>query len=311
MDWARPLQLWNDDEIKKHFPFHGPYNIKFEDVRAISIISNFTDNVKNSTLSWFPCDTEEMWEDNKKKKLKDLKKSGWMNEDGSPKEITYHIDKHGFRYDGNSSKIEPGGILYIGDSNVFGVGNHYHYNYTLQGHNKSSLKNRPYYNWGIGGRSIDTYYRMLKLHIEEYKPYAIFLDFPWVASRCDTINQHNEFFGMLLGWLIEQGISGNTPQKDVEFRMHKLFSLPAITVRWHKNMDAIKYLCYKNNTKCWIYNEPELWEQTDRDGMNNFTRCTGHWDEYRYARDLIHTNEKWHTLKGDALAEVLDNVRHI
>ena len=65
MDWARPLQLWNDDEIKKHFPFHGPYNIKFEDVRAISIISNFTDNVKNSTLSWFPCDTEEMWEDKK------------------------------------------------------------------------------------------------------------------------------------------------------------------------------------------------------------------------------------------------------
>jgi|TARA_R110002073_G_scaffold1678_7_gene11813 hypothetical protein len=308
MDWSKPLKLWNGDDVARHFPMHGPHKITFDQVRSLSIISNYLDEIKNTTVNWFPCDTEEMWEDNKKSKLKDLKKSGWMNDDGSPIEIKYHINKHGFRYDGHTDKIEPGGILYIGDSNVFGIANHYDYNYTLQAHKQSSLKDKPYYNWGMGGRNIETYYRILKMHIEEYKPYGVFVDFPWASSRCDTLNSHDEFHGLILGWLIEQGVSEKIPQREFEQRVHKLFALPAVVLRWHKNMDAIKYLCYKNNAKCWIYDDPELWGDPDNSIMRNLTRCTGHWDEYRFARDLVHTNETWHDLRGAALAEILDYV---
>ena len=308
-------KLWNDKDVGKRFPNNLPHLTTFEEVRSLNIISNFHDEVKDSTVGWFPSDTVEQFEENKITKLDELKNNGWINDDGSPVEIKYHIDRRGFRHDRNSSKIEPGGIIYIGDSNVFGVGNHFLSNYTLQAHNNSQFKDRQYHNWGVGGRGLETYYRLLKLYLEEYKPYGVFIDFPWVASRCEVLNQHDEFHGLFLTWMYDQVYEGKMTEEYFDKRTNQIFSLPAVVLRWHKNVDAIKYLCYKHDVKCWIYNDPELWKKNDPnpdtgvhpDIMVNLVSCAPH-HKYRFARDLLHTNEEWHNIKGNAFTEVLNEL---
>lgn len=314
------IDLWRglNEDVGKRFPANGPFNTTFKEVRAISVIDNFHDEVKNTTLDWFPSDTKENFEEHKKTRLDDLKKGGWINDDGSTVEIKYHINQYGFRYDGDNNKIEPGGILYIGDSNVFGIGNHFHNNYTFKAHNKSQFKDRPYYNWGVGGRGIETHYRLLKLYIEEYKPYGIFLDYPWVVSRCDQLRHYNskdEFFGLLLPWLYKKVDEGEMTEERVLYETNQLFSLPVVLIRWHKNVDAIKYLCYKHNVKCWIYNDPEIWKKMDPNPdsgvdyniMKNLVNCA-YQKDYRFGRDLLHADEKWHTIRANAFVEVLNEL---
>ena len=75
-------KLWNDEDVGKHFPNNLPHRITFEEVRSLNIISNFHDEAKDSTVGWFPSDTVEQFEENKIARLDDLKKSGWINDEG-------------------------------------------------------------------------------------------------------------------------------------------------------------------------------------------------------------------------------------
>ena len=41
--------------------------------------------------------------------------------------------------------------------------------------------------------------------------------------------------------------------------------------------------------------------------MMNLVNCAPH-HKYRFARDLMHTNEEWHNIKGNAFTEVLNEL---
>ena len=143
----------------------------------------------------------------------------------------------------------------------------------------------------------------------------MFIDFPWVASRCEVLNQHDEFHGLFLTWMYDQVDEGKMTEEYFDKRTNQIFSLPAVVLRWHKNVDAMKYLCYKHDVKCWIYNDPELWKKygTDPDSgidcdiMKNLVSCASQ-HKYRFARDLKHTNEEWHNIRGNAFVEVLNEL---
>ena len=65
-------KLWNDKAGGQRFPNNLPHLTTIEEVRALNIISNFHDEVKDSTVGWFPSDTVEQFEENKITKLDDL-----------------------------------------------------------------------------------------------------------------------------------------------------------------------------------------------------------------------------------------------
>ena len=112
-------------------------------------------------FEWFSVDNEIQFNLNKSK----LKKYGWVNSDGTPVPINYHINKESFRHDGTHSEYIDGGIMYVGDSDVFGVGNSLQNTFTYKAHYMSKLADMSYYNFGIPSRGIETYYRTIKKYI--------------------------------------------------------------------------------------------------------------------------------------------------
>ena len=80
--WNKVILLSIDEDVGKSFPNNLPYLTTFKEIRSLNIISNFHNEVKDSTVGWFPSDTVEQFEENKIARLDDLKKSGWINDDG-------------------------------------------------------------------------------------------------------------------------------------------------------------------------------------------------------------------------------------
>ena len=230
-------------------------------------------------FEWFSVDNEIQFNLNKSK----LKKYGWVNSDGTPVPINYHINKESFRHDGTHSEYIDGGIMYVGDSDVFGVGNSLQNTFTYKAHYMSKLADMSYYNFGIPSRGIETYYRTIKKYITKINPYAVVLFSPWQDSRCEVWNTNkNDFSYIHLNTeLHKQNIS-------YENLMNMFDGVPS-DIRLNKNLEAIKWLCHTTSTR-FLY----------VDALPK--------DDEPAARDLVHHGLEWHNDASILLRKLLDNV---
>jgi len=264
-------------------------------------VNNYWDMISNKVVPWIPSDSREHWDLNYKNRKEDLLKSGWMDTSTlEPKEIKYSLNQYGLRVRDLSDPIEPNGILWLGDSNIFGMGNHYTTNYSLKAHYNSQFKRRPYYNFGMPGAGIETYYRRLKHLIGIYKPHGIILEWHWSTTRREEFNQTAEFKFRL----IKDEIDENN-ENDFK-KYYKLYSAEASAIRYFTTYDAIKCLCYENDVHIFNMNDSTHLNESMRKIKRRI--WAEPWTRYRFARDLIHTNEEWHNKRAENMIGIINQI---
>ena len=235
----------------------------------------------DTELKWYPRDTEMLYDENMKddRKRKLLEKNGW-NKDS----ITYKLNKQGFRHDGsvnNFHTVKPGGIAYVGDSNIFGIGNRLEDTFTHLAH----PKHLPYINLGCPGAGIDSYYRVVKKWVPVIKPTLLLVFHTWVQTRTEFGDSNGSRFVVTRNF------------EDDKFHN---FDPMDVHIRWHKNIDAIKWICAKAGTKVWVMEEPpndELYPE--------FFERYPDMKKDVYSRDLVHAGPEWHKDISKPLEEII------
>ena len=214
--------------------------------------------------------------------------------------LDYYIGKQGFRHDGSTPDYysETGGAIYIGDSHTMAVGMPIDKSWTYLAHHKCSLtKDLRYMNMGMPGYGIDAYYRLLKRHMPFIKPDYVIMSFPWQTTRAEVWSPkfqrwHNETINKL----------GKRRLEDEESRVVEFFHTAAAYMRWYKNLDAIKWLCYENNAKLYAVEE-EHSNQRIIDLTNKY-RVQLH--EHDWARDLVHAGFETHEHNSEIMSEIME-----
>ena len=240
---------------------------------------NLRRNIKLPFFNWYSVDNEERFLANKSK----LKKHGWVQKDGSPLPIKYHINRDGFRHDGSHKDYMSGGVMYIGDSDIFGVGNSLEDTFTYLAHYNSNLKDKPYYNFGLPSMGIETYYRTIEKWIPRINPYALFLFLPWEESRCEIWNPFKQEYSYI--HLNTERKKGKRPTEE----LMRYFDKEPSHTRLNKNLAAIEWICHTNNTH-FLY----------VDSLPH--------DEHHSARDLLHHGPDWHNVASTELVEYINDV---
>jgi len=264
-------------------------------------VNNYWKSISNTVQSWIPSDTKELWDINFKNRKEDLLRNGWIDTTTfEPKEINYSINQYGLRVRDLNDPIEPNGILWLGDSNIFGVGNHYTTNYSLKAHNNSQFKSRPYYNFGMPGAGIQTYYRRLKYLIGIYKPYGIILEWHWSTTRREEFNRMAEFKFRLIKNEIDEN-----KEEDVK-KYYNLYSAEASAMRYFTTYDAIKCLCYENDVRIFNMNDSTHLNESMKEIKRKI--WAEPWTRYKFSRDLIHTNEEWHNKRAENMIEIINQL---
>ena len=236
--------------------------------RQFGFVNDYVYKHRGKILKWFPSDTRDKFLSNDKDRLVEL---GWL---GTP--IEYKISRYGLRH--NNEPEKQGGVMWVGSSDVFGVGNHYTDNYTYIAHHKT-YPDLPYYNLGCAGFGIETYYRVIRFNIERLKPSIIVLTKTWEDSRTENWN----------GKGYEHQFLENSNQM--------YFDKTPTSVRYLKNMDAIRYLCYRYDAE-FIYKGATI---KNLHRLYNF-------DKYKTARDLHHKGKEWNTIVGNEYTHETDRV---
>lgn len=250
---------------------------------------------RNTTLSWFPPDLQRTFEHNIKdeKSYKLLELNGWIDT-----EIQYHINKQGFRHDGSTPDLlsTTGGVIYVGDSTTFGVGNRLEDTWTYTAHAECAYtKHLRYINFGCPGYGIDTYYRLLKYYIKDIKPDYVILCMPWIMTRSEK-------------WDTRRWKSVNVHIEDLTDKdIDQLFTPAPSFMRWYKNLDAIKWICHSVGAKFYA-----IEEETERttDWLKNKTRqiLQRPITPTDYGRDLAHHGVATHHHNSIILREIIDRV---
>jgi hypothetical protein len=245
------------------------------------IIDQYTKKRSSTLQEWWQSDSLETFNSNKTNNRELLEKYNWIDQDGNTVKIDYVTNRFGLRVESMEKRVPvEKGILYVGDSNVFGVGMHYHDNYTYIAHNNSIYKNLPYVNFGIPGKGIDAYYRVLSYVIDEYKPYGVVVAWPWHETRREYYHpKHKE-------WKTSFFRDEDEPMK--------YFSHEENDLRLQKNLDAMENLVTKRGSK--FYYLPDTKEL-----------LRGNWQE-NGARDLIHYGVLQHQLLAGNMVNILDNI---
>lgn len=256
-------------------------------------------NGRSSTLIWFPGDTQEYFQrlmsERSSRKLLEL--NGWVNSDGSPALIHYKINKQGFRHDGSAPDLlsDTGGVMYVGDSNTFGVGNRLEDTFTYKAHRACShTKNLRYINFGCPGYGIETQYRLLKYYIKKIVPDYVILSMPWMATRSEEWDERNEM------WKTTNIHYKEITQDDV----NRLFRPPPSFLRWYKNLDAMKWICHEVGAKFYAIEE-ESDHRWIRHWIKHFSHQVIHND---WGRDLMHPGIASHDHNGNILKEIMEKI---
>lgn len=228
-----------------------------------------------------------------------LLKHGWIDDNDQPIHFYYYYNKYGFRVQSEKEMTadpKTGGVLYIGDSHVFGVGGRYEENFTyLAHHNSKNFSDLPYHNLGMPGRGIECYYRVLKYYIPIYKPICVFLDFPHNDSRVEYYD----------GKQFQTQIAGQSFRSD-EFH----FMEQPVALRWFKNIDAIKYVCSQSNTQLLCPSDEDILKYVNRSLIDKYINHKRNMlsPSWKTARDLQHAGKKWHTIASENLKEILNEL---
>lgn len=124
------------------------------------------DSKYTTSVNWFPSDDEDLFYTNMKdEKISNIMyKSGWCTSDKKPKDdLTYNLNKWGFRCVNFRQKNPRPGILSLGCSFTFGVGLRNDQTFAQKVATHFDLEN---YNIGIPGRGLDLLAFYLSLFIE-------------------------------------------------------------------------------------------------------------------------------------------------
>lgn len=259
---------------------------------------------------WFYSDNKFKWKENLKHHKKDLRRNKWIMEEDIPFEVNYRINQFGFRHDGsfNDYKDVQGGVIWLGDSNVFGTGLNFQYNYTnIAHHSYERFKDLPYVNMGFPASGIETHYRLLKLHIEHLKPKYVIHQFPWIWTRAEHYAPMWDAFFHTSSSREIKAIEDEENEDLIYWkadRMLQLLSTPTGVLRYNVNLDALKWICHQHDAKFISIEEDEGDLEKDKlvAKFNN-----SHED---FARDLNHAGVETNAHNAEVLKEVLDYCLH-
>lgn len=265
------------------------------------------------TSLWFHTDSERNFEKRKNKAPYGhwLKSSGWINEDGSPVEIVYHINDQGFRHDGTVDDVtsQTGGVIYIGDSNVMAMGVQLEKSWTYLAHYEcEKTKDLPYINMGMHGKGIDTYWRLLRFYIEKVKPKYVVMCYPWQYNRTeyyDDVKEH--WVSLTTNKLLREYAKDDKLEKipmHGQREIWNLFHTSAAYVRWYKNLDAIKWMCHQHGAQLLAVEE----YSEDEKRASIVSQFDTTFKEDDVGRDCAHRGVKNHRNNGTALKELMDYV---
>lgn len=213
----------------------------------------------------------------------------WIDEEGNFNPPKYERNKYGFR-----TKIEYKSNIPIalGCSNTFGKGNHTEHTWPFL---LSKKIEEPIINLGVTGGSMDTIYRILKKYLENYIPNKVFLSIPgpfrneYLISH--PIDKHIQFGANF-------HVHSDTKLKIISQLQKDVFdyitSVEENTfLNFHKNLDAIKYLCSINKIELVYIYDPCFWDEEYMRKIQLFI-------------DIHHSFEKLHF--GPELQEVICNL---
>lgn len=216
-----------------------------------------------------------------------IEKNGWTAEN-----IIYHCNNQGFRAEQPNSKLydgEEGGVIYLGDSNVFGIGLNIEQSMTHIAHYNSKLKHLRYINMGQPGSGITTAQRVLRYNIEKLKPQYVIGGFHWAHTRQEfywPTSEHSDYKVLIVNAL---------HKRDEHFL--RLFTPEQGIIRYLASLEAIKWTCQQHGAKLlWI--EDEETNSIPLDFQSIDKECK--------ARDLDHWGVRTHQRIGMDLAKVID-----
>ena len=167
---------------------------------------------------------------------------------------TYKLNDFRFRSDDWTTGEE--GVIFLGCSDLFGVGNYYEKTAAYIVSNRLGIKN---YNLGVPGGGLDQAYKYLKYHISDINGKYVFLAIPEVFRR--------ELFSGWKSVMVQAPSLTNGVVKDQLFDLievdklrevyFKLLANPHyVTCQTSKNLDAIKHLCNENNKTLICFDNP-------------------------------------------------------
>lgn len=177
----------------------------------------------NKTLDWLPMDTEELFNENLKKRKSELQTYGWIDH-----KFIYKFNSEGFRSDEFS---EEQGIVFLGCSHTMGIGIPYENTWPYL---VSKSFNKKCYNLSIGGSSNDTAFRLAHHYLPLLNSKTVvFLS--TYSHRLELIRQQREilqFFG-----------PGTSPIKNCKFYDTWLSNDTNMEANKLKNILAINMIC--------------------------------------------------------------------
>jgi len=215
---------------------------------------------------WCPMDTEQRFNENWATKRVLLEKYGWTKTS-----IKYNSNRQGFRMDVDLNEIESGmHDFYLGCSMTFGIG--------VNGKDTWPEKmmkrmNRPGLNFGVGGGSIETQYRVLRCWAPLLKPKRVYTLGTYLGRR------------ELLEDDVPKSIGSpnRTWRNFVEDPRHELYWQSEIQISHIRAYDAMRAVCMDYGA--------ELYSIRD-DRRKEIFRSLPGWHE---GRDLAHPGPIWHS----------------
>ena len=224
---------------------------------------------RGEKLSWFPSDDEKRFNENQ----------DWMEQNGWTKEsVYYNTNKQGFRDFSIETDVtsETGGAIYLGCSCTFGTGVNLEQTFSWLAH-QQYLSHMRYLNFGMPGAGLDTYYRVLKSYFDIVKPELVVVSHPWAVSRSEKFDTQSSKWESL-----------NVRSTSID--PAEYFCNEASVLRFHKNLDAIQWMCHKAGCKFILF------DVLSTDNQNKFVD---------YARDMEHPGPKQHTIWSNKLLELM------
>ena len=222
-------------------------------------------------------------------RTEDLRKAGWLNKDGSVKEIIYNTYEYGFRTPLTS---EPSAV-FLGCSNTFGTGLNFEQTFSYKVSKSLGL---PCVNLGIPGASLDHSYRILKTFLPVLNPKYIFCLAPESTRGELTVDpiihaNHKQYADIQKTIIKSFNINTGTRKKLVDpllnlIRLLQRYVNPTLEYQlsnYNRNLDAIKWVSrdYK------FYHIPMYYY---------FSFIPLEMEKFGRARDLAHFGEGWHDI---------------
>lgn len=238
--WANELRVYgknpNDEdkydidlkEIKDSIKNDCAHYLPIENHNGEYFTGSHTDYYVNT--KWYPCDTQDLFNshmsDETTRSL--MYKIGWCDEQGSPVQIDYNLNKNGFRFK-NFNKQNGKGIIFLGCSHTFGVGLNQEDSFAYK---VSDYFNRECFNFGMPGKGLDTSALYTSCFIHEdieieyvdavvvYCPPAGRTGYFTYQVRWQMDNPENELLYQQLqnDYLTDTNFYDNTHLEDINFK---------------------------------------------------------------------------------------------